>query len=175
MSRLSRLAGIVAGLSACLIGAALPLAGCGVRPTGTVYAGEAPIATGPASPRSQVYFLLRGVPTPVSRPVNPQDTQLVFDTLLAGPTPQERAKGLVSELIGIKRISVFDVGGGALIVETDPPMVRLSPAAAAQLRCTGGDLPQHLDLKIPYLGHEPQLNEGRPACDVAPSAPRPTP
>jgi hypothetical protein len=163
------MAGPVAGLVAGLVAVTLPLFGCGVRPTGTVYAGEAPIATGPASPQAQVYFLLQGVPTPVPRPVNPRDTQLVFDTLLAGPTPEERAKGLVSELTGIRHISVTN-GGGTLIVETDPPVVRLAPAALTQLLCTSGGLPEHPVLKIPYMSGERPL-----ACDGASSPPRSIP
>jgi hypothetical protein len=172
--RTHRAGRLLAGLAAALTVAALPLAGCGVRPTGTVYAGEAPVATGPAAPQAQVYFLLQGVATPVSRPVDPKDTQTVFDTLLAGPTPEEQAKGLVSELTTVRRISVFALGGNALVVATDPPMGELTSGALIQLACTSSGLPEHLVLKSPFLGRE-DPPYGRLACAGVRSPSRPIP
>lgn len=147
--------------------AVLSLAGCGVRPTGVVYAGDAPVATAPVSPRSQVYFLLRGVPSPVGRATSPWDAQLVFDDLVRGPTPEERAKGLTTELGGIKQLAVRDIGGRALIIDTIPPLPKLAPAAYAQIYCTGLMLAGRPVMKFsfPY----PDLHE--PMC--SPNAPPP--
>jgi hypothetical protein len=129
----------------------LLLGGCGVRPTGVVYAGEAPLATASASPQSQVYFLSGGIPAPVWRPAGPGDPQLVFDALLKGPTPDERAKGLSTELTGIVKIAVHELDGRTLLLETVPPALKLSPAAFAQISCTAAALPDRPYLKISYL------------------------
>ncbi|GAA4520239.1 hypothetical protein GCM10023191_096890 [Actinoallomurus oryzae] len=124
------------------------LAGCGVRPTGVVYAGEPPVATASASSRSQVFFLLRGFPIPVGRAVSPWDAQQVFDELLRGPTSAERAKGLTTELTGVKQITVRDLGGRALFIETVPPMPKLLGPAYTQIYCTGLMLPERPSVKL---------------------------
>ncbi len=128
--------------------AVLLLAGCGVRPTGVVYAGEAPTATAPASPRSQVYFLLRDQPIPVERPIDPADTQAVFDSLLTGPTEAEEAKGVRTGLAGIKRIEVQQLAPRVLYVDVSPSGAALSAQAYAQIQCTGTMLPGHPIMKI---------------------------
>ncbi|MGI5227691.1 hypothetical protein [Actinoallomurus sp. CA-142502] len=147
----------------------LSLAGCGVRPSGVVYAGDAPVATAAASPRSQVYFLLRGVPTPVARETNPWDAQLVFDDLLRGPNAQERAKGMTTALTGIEQIAVRDIGGRAFLIDTVPPLPKISPAAYAQIYCTGLVLPDQPVLK--FSSSYPGLS--RPDCFMSP-VPKPS-
>ena len=127
-------------LAAGLLGVVLLLSGCGVRPTGVVYAGEAPVATAPASPTAQVYFLQKGQPVPATRGVSPWDAQQVFDSLLLGPTRQERARGLRTEIPGVKQIVVRDLGDRVIYVDTVPRMVKLPPGAYAQLYCTGAML-----------------------------------
>ncbi|MDN3355141.1 hypothetical protein [Actinomadura sp. DC4] len=134
-----------------LVLALLLLCGCGVRPTGVVYAGDPPVATATASPQSQVFFLLNGVPTPVQRTAGPADPQLVFDALLDGPTREERAKGLTTELGEIQYITVHELDGRALLIETSPPAPKLLPEAFAQIYCTGLLLSGQTALKISYL------------------------
>jgi hypothetical protein len=160
--------------AAALLVAVLLLGGCGVRPTGVVYAGEAPIGTASPSPQAQVFFLADGVPTPVRRAVGPGDPQLVFDALLSGPTREERAKGLNTELTGVKSIVVQDLGGHALLVETVPPAMKLSAGAFAQIFCTGAALPDRPELKISYLvdDSEPDPSAG---CPQVKGDPQPLP
>jgi hypothetical protein len=159
--------------------AILLLAGCGVRPTGVVYAGDAPVATASGSPRSQVYLLSRGVPVPVQRTADPADPQEVFDTLLKGPTPDERAQGLTTDLTGVSRISVHELDGRALLVETIPPALKLPMPAFAQIYCTGLLLSGQTALKISYLdsGVSPYTSScsgGKPIpATVPPSGARP--
>jgi hypothetical protein len=134
-----------------LVLAVLLLGGCGVRPTGVVYAGDAPVGTAPASPQAQVFFLAQGVPTPVPRPAKPGDAQTVFDALLAGPTPEERAKGFSTELAGVRRIVVHEVDGRTLLVDIVPPAAKLPALAFAQIYCTGNTLPDQRFMKIAYV------------------------
>lgn len=156
-----------------LVLAILLITGCGVRPTGVVYAGDPPVATAPGSPRSQVFFLVDGMPTPVRRAASPADPQLVFDALLHGPTPEERARGLTTELTEVKKIAVHDLDGRTLLVETIPPAVKLRPQAYTQIYCTGLLLSLQTVLKISYLdgGMNPQVP---PQCPGAERTPFPT-
>jgi hypothetical protein len=161
-----RIAGLV--LMALLAGA------CGVRPTGVVYAGEAPVATASAGPTSLVYFLVNGVPTPVRRAVNPADPQQVFDALLTGPTRAERTAGLTTELLRMKAIIVRASEGGPTILETVPPKVNLSYGAYAQIYCTGLALPVQAYPMFPYKsgGYRPTPANCEGAKPV-PSVPTP--
>jgi hypothetical protein len=157
-----------------LVLAVLLLAGCGIRPTGVVYAGDAPVATASGSPRSQVFFLAGGVLTPVKRTASPADPQQVFDALLKGPTLEERARGLSTELTKIRQISVHDLDGRALLVETIPPTLKLPPPAFAQIYCTGLLLSGQTVLKISYLdsGAQPYAPPACPGATATPSPPQ---
>jgi hypothetical protein len=134
-----------------LVLAALLLGGCGVRPTGVVYAGDAPTATATASSQARVFFASRRMLIPVSRAVGPGDAQKVFDALLAGPTPEERKQGLSTALIGVQRIVVHELDGATLFVETVPPAAKLPPIAFEQIYCTGMALPDQRFMKITYV------------------------
>jgi hypothetical protein len=131
-----------------LLGVVLLLCGCGVRPTGVVYAGEAPVATAPASPTAQVYFLQEGRLVSVTRGVSPWGAQQVFDSLLLGPTRQERARGLRTGISGVEQITVHDLGNRAIYVDTLPHMVKLPPGTFAQLYCTGAMLADRPIVKV---------------------------
>jgi hypothetical protein len=90
----------------------------------------------------------------------------VFDTLLSGPTREERARGLTTELPGITKIVVHALDSRALLVETIPPMLKLSAEAYAQIYCTGLLLSAQTVVKISYLddGTKP---DGMPDCPGA--------
>jgi hypothetical protein len=150
-----------------LLTAVLLLDGCGVRPTGVVYAGDAPVATGPASPSAQIYFLAGQVPVVVGRAVSPWDVQQVFDVLLRGPTARERESGLHTDLAGIRQISIRALGDKMILISTLPPTVKLAPGAFWQLYCTGIMLPDRPMVTfssvggvVPYKAMKcPRLNE----------------
>ncbi|GAB2821915.1 hypothetical protein GCM10027176_27840 [Actinoallomurus bryophytorum] len=133
-----------------LVLAVLLLGGCGVRPTGVVYAGDAPTATASASPQAEVFFLARKMLVPVPRTVRPGDVQTVFDALLAGPTADERKRGLSTVLIGVQRIAVHELDGVTLLVETEPPAAKLSSIAFEQIYCTAMALPNRF-MKISFV------------------------
>jgi hypothetical protein len=134
-----------------LVLAVLLLGGCGVRPTGVVYAGDAPTATATASSQAQVFFLSQEMLVPVPRAVGPGGAQKVFDALLAGPTVEERKKGLSTALIGVHRIVVHELDGATLLVETVPTAAKLPPIAFEQIYCTGRALPDQRFMKIIYV------------------------
>lgn len=128
------------GLAALLLGTALSLTGCGVRPTGVVGAGAAPIATATSLPRAEVFFLRRGTAVPVRRAVAPWDTQAVFDALMAGPTAAERAHGLRTELTPDVPVTIRVVGTKAVFVDA-PGVQGISVAGYTQISCTAARLP----------------------------------
>ncbi|MEV5706223.1 hypothetical protein [Actinoallomurus sp. NPDC052274] len=124
------------------------LAGCGVRPTGVVSAGEAPTATATSLPKAQVFFLLGGTPEPVERAVPPWDTQAVFDALLAGPTAQERERGLRTELT--PDVTVRAIGTRTVFVESRrQQMSHQEIAGYLQISCTARLLPGAPLVKAP--------------------------
>lgn len=111
------------------------LAGCGIRPTGAVDAGEP--ATGVPS-GGQVYLVdgdgqLRAVTRTGLGGGNPE---LVVQSLLLGPDSRERAAGLTTDLpAGMTLVEVdftADAIGVTVSVMPDP----LSKLAVAQLTCT---------------------------------------
>jgi hypothetical protein len=130
------------------LGAALcALAGCGVRPTGVVNAGEAPTATATSLPHTQVYFLLNGTLTPVPRTVAPWDTQAVFDALLAGPTPQESAHGLRTQLT--PDVTIRAIGPRAVFVEYANAFAKQAMTGYEQIYCTALLLPGAPIVRVP--------------------------
>jgi hypothetical protein len=150
----------------------LLLGGCGVRPTGVVYAGDAPVATAPAAPTAPVYFLEKEQPTPVTRAVDPVDVQGVYDVLLQGPSAAEHAAGLRTELDGVKQISIRDLGDRQIYIEVIPPTASLTQGAYAQLYCTAVTLDERPIMKIAAAGtYGVQCPGGLPAASGMPAPP----
>lgn len=144
-----------------LAAAALLVAGCGVRPTGVIGAGAGPTATATSLPETTVYFLLHGRLHPVVRTVPPWDTQAVFDALLAGPTADERARGLRTALAGTD-VTVRDLGAKGVFVFGGGRSV--PPLAYAQVVCTTALLPNRTGTPLiaPSLGVKAALAAGCP-------------
>ncbi|MCO5991752.1 hypothetical protein [Actinoallomurus rhizosphaericola] len=115
------------------------LAGCGVRPTGVVSAGEAPTATATSLPKARVYFFDDGGLTAVERSVPPWDSQAVFDALLAGPTAQERERGLHTELTA--DVTIHPIGTKAIFVESRRRLMQQAVDGYQQIFCTARLLP----------------------------------
>ncbi|GAA0328389.1 hypothetical protein NE235_31420 [Actinoallomurus spadix] len=115
------------------------LAGCGVRPTGVVSAGEAPTATATSLPKAQVYFFRDDALEAVERSVPPWDIQAVFDALQAGPTPQERERGLRTRLSA--GLTIRAIGTRAVFVEFRRRMTSKEVDGYLQVVCTARMLP----------------------------------
>lgn len=123
------------------------LAGCGVRPTGVVSAGEAPTATATSLPKAQVYFFRGGALEPVERSVPPWDIQAVFEALQAGPTPQERERGLRTRLPA--DVTIHAVGTRAVFVESRRRISGKEISGYLQIVCTARMLPGAPFVKAP--------------------------
>ncbi|GAA3066541.1 hypothetical protein FHS39_001772 [Streptomyces olivoverticillatus] len=123
-----------------LLPTALVLAACGVTPTAPVRVGEP--ATGIQEPGTsrhtvRLYFLSPFGIYPVAR-AEPSDAtpQRAVDLLLAGPTPAERARGLITEVPwNLGRVTAT-AAPGAVDLVLPVPVSTLQPAAVSQLACT---------------------------------------
>ncbi|SEG16400.1 hypothetical protein SAMN05444920_10259 [Nonomuraea solani] len=141
--------------------AAATLAGCGITDTDPQPAGQ-PVQGGPAERSGRllrVYFVTPQGAWPVSRPAPGGDRlQPAMDALLAGPTADERARGLVTQVpAAAKPVRATTVKGRVRL--RLPWLVRdLRPAAVSQLVCTaaatsGGD--PVVEVYEPGMGAEP--------------------
>ncbi|QKW35074.1 hypothetical protein HUT06_14410 [Actinomadura sp. NAK00032] len=111
------------------------LAGCGIRPTGILPAGEVPTAG--AHPATVTVYLVHGDRLrAVSRPGLPGQPHLGIDQLNVPPTARERAMGLRTEVdVPLEAYSVIDASGAegaASAVGVRAQMVVRSPGAGAQ-------------------------------------------
>ncbi|MEY9210968.1 hypothetical protein NI17_012690 [Thermobifida halotolerans] len=78
---------------------ALAAGGCGVRDSGTIDAGPAPVAQGSTDAGTLVYLFDSDARlTPVWRDTDPSDAWEVLTLLWDGPTPEEQERGLWSAL-----------------------------------------------------------------------------
>ncbi|GHF28197.1 hypothetical protein GCM10017786_72850 [Amycolatopsis deserti] len=113
----------------------LVLAGCGVRPTDPVSAGEPPVG---AAPGPILVFLQAGKLQPVVRETGRLGTPAeAVALLLAGPTPQEDAAGLSSGLPpGAVGASVGALDQGIVTVNLTAPLGFLPELAKDQIVCT---------------------------------------
>lgn len=114
------------------------VAGCGVRPSDAIGAGEPP--SGAVAPGWEITLYLvkdgrlSAVTRPSSRPLYRADTLAL---LAAGPTVMERSDGLTTDVPpGAAPFSVTTKPGGRLVVTPSIPVGELSRLAIKQIVCT---------------------------------------
>ncbi len=113
----------------------LVLAGCGVRPTDPVPAGDPPVG---AAPGPILFFLKAGKLAPVVRQTGHLGTVPDAVTLLlAGPNTQEAAAGYATMLpTGALGVSVGALDQGVVTVNLTAPLETLPELAKDQIACT---------------------------------------
>ncbi|MEV7808589.1 hypothetical protein AB0O28_37120 [Microbispora sp. NPDC088329] len=161
-------------LASCVL-ASCVLAGCGVPDTGPAPAGAPAVGarTADAAHWMRVYFIAPNGAWPVARAVPAgAGPQTALDTLLAGPTPGERERGLVTALPpGKHRVRAEATGPGTVDLHLPWLVSELDHVAVDQLVCTaaaapgipGGKPPPEVRVRI----HEPGLAGGpwKVKCD----------
>ncbi|TDD97231.1 hypothetical protein [Actinomadura rubrisoli] len=125
-------------------------AGCGVRPTGIISAGDKPVANGQAATIT-VYLLRGGRLTPVVRPGLPGHPYLGVTQLGVAITSAERRQGLSTEVPWNDGLVVRREGRpGDLVVDVSQAQwvngkliydVKWSRAAMGQVACTAQAVP----------------------------------
>ncbi|HEY0636336.1 MAG TPA: hypothetical protein VGD67_01700 [Pseudonocardiaceae bacterium] len=110
-------------------------AGCGVRPSGVIRGVPAP--SGPAE-GATLYFLAGSSLTPVRRPTRqPLWPTQTLALLQQGPTPDERAADLTSEVpAGLGAVTVTTDPSGTVTVVVTADVTTLTTAAVDQITCT---------------------------------------
>jgi len=134
-----------------LVAAVLVVAGCGVRPSGVITGGPGPsgrvVPEGSDTPAlvtpavaATVYLVQDGRLVAVPRPGERLSPGEALRLLAAGPTPQERARGLTTDVPpGAAPFTVIAGPDGRLAVTGAGPVGRaggLSPLAVGQIACT---------------------------------------
>ncbi|MFF4405678.1 hypothetical protein ACFY2W_33415 [Streptomyces sp. NPDC001262] len=153
-------------LLALCLGAVCTLPGCGIAPTGLVRAGEP--ATGIQEPggsytTARIFFLSPvGIQAVSRHERTPAGPQRAMDLLLAGPTPAERARGLITEVPGTIGPVRATAATGAVDVDLPVPVSELQPAAVSQIACTaahsavpGGRPATEVDVRVHEQGGPP--------------------
>ncbi len=116
-------------MCAALVG--LVLAGCGVRPSGVISGVEAP--DGPTRAAVPVlHFVAAGAVVAVGRPGGTD----VVAALAAGPTPEESANGLTTEVPASAAPAESRWTADGIEVDLSDDLTRLSPLAVSQIVCT---------------------------------------
>jgi hypothetical protein len=117
--------------------ALVTLAGCGVQPSGIIVGASPP--SGAVEPAATVtlYLVSGGRLTAVTRPGGPLSPADTLALLAGGPTGEERARGLTTEVPPpAAPFSVTADAPGRVVVTLSSPPDELSTVAADQIACT---------------------------------------
>ncbi|GAA4856122.1 hypothetical protein [Saccharopolyspora cebuensis] len=136
----------------CAFGLVL-LAGCGVQPSGVIRGASPP--SGPVEPSTAttLHFVSDGRLVAVRRPGPPLARADVLALLAAGPTEQERARGLGSEVPPeAAPFSATPRSSGRMLVTTAVPTARLSGTAVEQIACTAAATDPGGTTRVELLG-----------------------
>ncbi|MEU9888738.1 hypothetical protein [Sphaerisporangium sp. NPDC051011] len=125
------------GLAAGLV-SLVAVAGCGVRPSDAIRAGDPPSGAVAPTMTITLYLVKNGrlsaVTRPGGRPLFPADRLAL---LAAGPTPEEQAHGLTTDVPPeAGPFSVTAEAAGRLVVTLSTPAGDLSTLAVEQIVCT---------------------------------------
>ncbi|MFF5990813.1 hypothetical protein [Prauserella flavalba] len=122
------------------VAALLALAGCGVQPSGVIVGASPPSGAAAPGPATTLYFLSAGRPFPVLRAGPPLSYADTLAELAAGPTEEERARGLGTEVPPeAAPFTVTASGAGRVVVTLSMSPERLSTVATEQIACTAAD------------------------------------
>ncbi|MEU3168565.1 GerMN domain-containing protein [Streptosporangium sp. NPDC006930] len=150
--------GVLRRVAAVLVVAAA-LAGCGITDTDVLPAGQ-PVQGGLTENSDRllrVYFVTQEGTWPVSRPAPAGNRlQRAMDALLAGPTAEERARGLVTRLPASARPVRATTSGGRVKLRLPWQVRELRPVAVSQLVCTAA---------AADVGDDPVVEVVEPAMD----------
>nr|WP_218889231.1 hypothetical protein [Saccharopolyspora hordei] len=115
--------------------ASTALAGCGVQPSGIIHGSSPPSGAVAPAASTTLYFVSGGWLEPVARgPMSPAEA---LGALAGGPTAEERARGLTSEVPpAAAPFTVTTDVSGRTVVTTSVPGGELSALAVEQIVCT---------------------------------------
>ncbi|MEQ4722092.1 GerMN domain-containing protein [Nonomuraea sp. B19D2] len=131
------------------------VAGCGVRPSDAISAGDPP--SGPVAPITTItlYLVKNGqlsevTRRPGGRPMFQADTLAL---LAAGPTPEEQARGFTTDVPPeAGPFSVTAKPAGDLVVTLSTPAGELSTLAVQQIVCTAAARAPEKPVQVTVVG-----------------------
>ncbi|GGL49100.1 hypothetical protein [Planomonospora parontospora] len=131
---------------------ALAVAGCGVRPSDVIPAGDPP--SGPVAPATITLYLVRnGRLDAVTRPGGPLSRADTLALLAAGPAAGERARGLTTDVPPeAGPFSVTVERPGHVVVTPSAPAGELSALAVGQIVCTAAATAPEGPARITVVG-----------------------
>jgi len=132
------------------------VAGCGVRPSGVIRAGDPP--SGAVAPTTTItlYLVRNGRLNVVTRPGPDGRPRFTADTLAllaAGPTVREKARGLTTDVPPeAGPFSVTAEPAGHLVVTLSAPAGELSALAVEQIVCTAAATTPESPVQVTVVG-----------------------
>lgn len=130
--------------------------GCGVQPSGVI-TGAAP-PSGPARPGTSVtlYLVWDGELIPVQRHLRPRSREDALALLANGPTEEEQARGLASEVPrSAAPFSVASKPSEQPLVIVSGSVEELSDTAIDQIVCTAAEPGEYLTVRVDGRSHGP--------------------
>ncbi|TDD06286.1 hypothetical protein E1292_15470 [Nonomuraea deserti] len=132
------------------------VAGCGVRPSDVISAGEPPSGAVALTTTITLYLVKDGRPNAVTRPWPERRPLFSEDTLAllaAGPTRREQARGLTTDVPPeAGPFSVTVKPGGHLVVTLSSSAGELSTLAVEQIVCTVAATTPENSVQVTVLG-----------------------
>ncbi|MFC4000470.1 hypothetical protein ACFS2C_21435 [Prauserella oleivorans] len=113
-------------------------AGCGVQPTGVITGASPPSGAALESAAVIVYLLRNGELAATPRDAEPRSRADTLALLANGPTDEERARGLTSEVPGSAAPFSVSAGPAGTVVTVSRSVDALSDTAIGQIVCTAG-------------------------------------
>ncbi|MFI7422991.1 hypothetical protein [Nonomuraea sp. NPDC049684] len=125
------------------LAALVTVTGCGVRPSDVIAVGPPPVGSVALTTTIVLYLVKDGRLSAVTRPsARPLFRTERLALLAAGPTPEERALGLGTEVPPeADPFLVTDKARGRMTLTPSTPGGDLSPLAVQQIVCTAAALP----------------------------------
>ncbi|MBB5083951.1 hypothetical protein [Nonomuraea endophytica] len=122
-------------------------AGCGVRPSDAISAGAPPSGSVAPAMTVTLYLVKNSRLTGVTRPrIRPMFLPDILAQLAAGPTAEERARGLTTDVPPeANPIAVTVKSPSRLVLNPSIPGSELSPLAVQQIVCTTAALQENPD------------------------------
>jgi hypothetical protein len=130
------------------------VAGCGVRPSDVIEAGDPPSGSVEPTTPSILYLVKNGRLSAVTRPPGRPGSHADTLTLLAaGPTAREQAHGLTTDVPPeAGPFSVIAKPAGDLVVTLSTPAGELSTLAVDQIVCTAVAMTQESTVQVTVVG-----------------------
>jgi hypothetical protein len=138
--------------------------GCGVQPSGVITGAAPPSGrvepSGRGAPGASVtlYLVSNGELTPVQRAARPRSRERTLALLASGPTAEESARGLTSEVPqGAAPFSVSVEPPDQMVVTVSGSVGELSGTAIDQIVCTAAEPGQHVTVLVGGRSHGPRV------------------